>query len=170
VVASLHASCPIGPPPVTNTVRPASSPASSTARSAVAVGSTQAASNVPISSGIRRRWPGKAAISGASAPSACRPSAVSKWLADRSSVAPIAVRARAVYVAVRVDRDPLIDRPVFNLVTDCCDPAGGLVAEDAITPVHLRQLGCVQIAAANTAHVDFDQDLIGPQRRARPVL
>ncbi len=68
---------PIGPPPVTNTVRPASSPASSTARSAVAVGSTQAASTDPSSSGIRRKCSGKAAISGASAPSACRPSAVS---------------------------------------------------------------------------------------------
>jgi hypothetical protein len=42
------------------------------------------------------------------------------------------------------------------------------VAEDAVTPVHLWQLGCVQIAAADIAHVHFDQDLIGPQRRARP--
>jgi hypothetical protein len=44
------------------------------------------------------------------------------------------------------------------------------VSEDAVTAVHLRQLGCVQIATANAAHIDFDQDLIGSQRRAWPVL
>jgi hypothetical protein len=51
-----------------------------------------------------------------------------------------------------------------------CDPAGGLVSEDAVTAVHLRQLGCEQITAADTAEIDFDHHLIGPQRRAWPVL
>jgi hypothetical protein len=50
------------------------------------------------------------------------------------------------------------------------DPTGGLVAEDAITAVYLRQLGYVQIAAADAAQIDFDQNLIRPQRRAWPVL
>jgi hypothetical protein len=33
--------------------------------------------------------------------------------------------------------------------------------QDAITAVHLRQLGCVQIAAADAAQIDFNEDLIG---------
>jgi hypothetical protein len=61
-------------------------------------------------------------------------------------------------------------RPVCDVVANRHDPAGGLVSEDAVTPVHLRQLGCVQIAAADAAQIDFDKDLIGSQRRARPVL
>jgi hypothetical protein len=44
------------------------------------------------------------------------------------------------------------------------------VPEDAVTAVHLRQLGCVQIATANAAQIDFDKDLIGTQRRAWSVL
>ena len=66
--ASRQASCPIGPPPVTSTVRPRSSPASFTARSAVAAGSTHAAPRASRPSGTRRRWDGNAAISGARAP------------------------------------------------------------------------------------------------------
>jgi hypothetical protein len=57
-----------------------------------------------------------------------------------------------------------------NVVAYCRDPAGGLVSEDAVTAVHLRQLGGVQIAAANAAEIDFDQDLVGSQRRGWPVL
>jgi hypothetical protein len=44
------------------------------------------------------------------------------------------------------------------------------VSEDAVTVVHLRQLGGVQIAAANAAQIDFDQDLIGPKRWAWTFL
>jgi hypothetical protein len=55
-------------------------------------------------------------------------------------------------------------------VAGCRDPAGGLVSEDAVTAVHLRQLGGVQIAAANAAQIDFNEDLIGPQRGAWSVL
>jgi hypothetical protein len=34
----------------------------------------------------------------------------------------------------------------------------------------LRQLGCVQVAAADTAQINFDQNLVGPQHRTRLVL
>jgi hypothetical protein len=44
------------------------------------------------------------------------------------------------------------------------------VSEDAVTAVHLRQLGGVQTAAANAAQIDFNEDLIGPQRGAWSVL
>jgi hypothetical protein len=44
------------------------------------------------------------------------------------------------------------------------------VSENAVAPVHLRQLRGVQIAAANAAQIDFDQDLISSQLRAWPVL
>jgi hypothetical protein len=44
------------------------------------------------------------------------------------------------------------------------------VSEDAATAVHLRQLGCVQIAATNPAQIDFDKNLIWSKLRAWPVL
>jgi hypothetical protein len=44
------------------------------------------------------------------------------------------------------------------------------VSEDAVTAVHLRQLRGVQIAAADAAQIDFDEDLIGSQRGAWPIL
>jgi hypothetical protein len=81
-----------------------------------------------------------------------------------------AVHARAVHVAVGVGRDPLTDRPVGDVVANRRDPVGGLVSEDAVTPINLRQLRGVQTAAADAAQIDLDPDLIGAQGRTWPVL
>ena len=81
-----------------------------------------------------------------------------------------AVHTRPVHVAVGVDRNPLARCPFRDVAPDFHDPAGGLVSENAVAPVHLRQLRSVQIAAANAAQIDFDQYLIRPQPRAWPVL
>jgi hypothetical protein len=91
------------------------------------------------------------------------------WAAEVRPSRP-AVGAHAADVAVGVDRHAPADYPAFHRAADCGDAPGGLVAQDAITRIHLGQIGRVQIATAYPAQIHFDHDLLEPQRRPRPRL
>ena len=80
------------------------------------------------------------------------------------------VLADAAGVAVRVDAHPLANGPTGDARADGTDAPDGLVAEDVLAGVDLRQLGGVEVAPADAAEVDVEQDLAGPQRRHRSIL